>query len=96
MRVGLAIDTHSSPPVGDNLDGGGVDVLVGLDEVGSENGPEELGWSDRVLFCRDVCGLLHSISSDHDAIIRFRIAVMVRYGLNMLCPRLAHDVSMSP
>jgi hypothetical protein len=40
--------------VGDDVGVRGVDVLVFLDEVGAQDGAEELGGSDRVLLGEDV------------------------------------------
>lgn len=45
----LAVDGHSGPSVHDDVDMGGVDVLVGFDEMVADYGGEELGRSDRVL-----------------------------------------------
>lgn len=51
--MGLAIDGHACPSVGYDLDVGGVDVGVFLDEVSGENGGKELRWIHGVLFCKD-------------------------------------------
>lgn len=53
VRVREVVDDHAGPAVGDGLDMGDVDVGVLLDEVGGNNGGEELGWRDRVLFGKD-------------------------------------------
>lgn len=37
MRMGLAVDRHPRPLVHDDLDLGGMNVLVGIDEVGSHS-----------------------------------------------------------
>lgn len=54
VRVGLAVNVHARPAVGDDVGVRGVDVLVFLDEVGAQDGAEELGGSDRVLLGEDV------------------------------------------
>ena len=69
--VWLSINGHARPPVLDDLDVCGVDVRVGLDEVGSDNGCEELGRCDRVLLGEDVAGLLLGVGGyDYGVVCR--------------------------
>lgn len=56
VGVGLAVNDHARPAVGDDLDVGGMDVRVGSGEVVGEDGAEELGGSNRVLLGRDCRG----------------------------------------
>lgn len=58
VRVWLAVDVHAHPAVGDDVDVRGVDVAVLLDEVGAEDGAEELWRVDGGLLGRDVNGVL--------------------------------------
>ena len=74
MRVRLATNGHSSPPVGDNLDPGGVDVLVPLDEVGSNDSTEKLGRRDGMLLGHDVNGVLHGVCGYDNAVVRFCVS----------------------
>ena len=67
--VWLSINGHARPPVLDDLDVCGVDVRVGLDEVGSDNGCEELGRCDRVLLGEDVAGLLLGVGGYDNGVV---------------------------
>jgi hypothetical protein len=67
--VWLSINGHACPPVLDDLDVCGVDVRVGLDEVSSDNGCEELGGCDRVLLGEDVASLLLGVGGYDDRIV---------------------------
>jgi hypothetical protein len=51
-----------------------MDVLVCRDEVISQDGGEELGGLDRVLFGENVCCLLLGVGSDDDRVVGFCIA----------------------
>jgi hypothetical protein len=62
--------------VGDDVSVCGVDVLVFLDEVGAQDGAEELGGSDRVLLGEDVDGVLDRVGSDNDAVVGLGVAVV--------------------
>lgn len=70
----LAIYGQPSPSVRDNLDPGGMDVLVLLNEMGSHNCTEKLGRRDRVLLGHDVDGVLHGICGYDDAIVGFCVS----------------------
>lgn len=74
VRVGLAIDVHAHPAVGDNVDVGGMDVAVLLDEVVTEDGAEDLRSSHGVLLRGDVDGVLNGVGRDHDAVIGASVA----------------------
>ena len=77
VRVRLAIDDETGPAVRDHVDVRKVDVAVGLDEVGSEDGSEQLGRSHWVLLGEDVDGVLDGIGSHDDAVIGFGVAIYV-------------------
>lgn len=66
--------------MGDDVDLSGMNVLVSIDEVSSDNGTKQLGRSDRMLFGHDVDCVLHGIGSDHNAIIGLRVAILVNPG----------------
>lgn len=61
----LAINDHALPAVGDDLDMRFVDVGVLFDEVVTEDGGEEFGRSDRVLFREDIDGVFLGVGG-HD------------------------------
>lgn len=73
MWVWLAINGDSGPSVLDDLDVGGVDVLVSLDKMCAEDRGEQFWWVDRVLLCLDVDGVLHRIGRNNDAVIGSRV-----------------------
>lgn len=75
MWVGLALNSHSCPSVGDDFDVSNMDVLVGLDEVGSQDGSEQLGRSDWVLLRNNVGGILHGVCCDDGAVVCIGVAV---------------------
>ena len=75
VRVWLAVDGHAVPAVGDDVGMGGVDVRVCLDEVGGEDGAEELGGCDGVLFGEDVDGVFDGVCGDDDAVVCFGVPV---------------------
>lgn len=54
---------------------GDVDVWVGLDEVGSQDGGEELRGRDGMLFGEDVDGVFDGVCGDNHAVVGFCIAV---------------------
>ena len=62
--------------MGDDVSVRSVDVFVFLDEVGAQNGAEELWGSDRVLLGEDVDGVLDRVSSDNDAVVGLSVAVV--------------------
>lgn len=76
MGVGLAVNVHARPAVGDDVSVRGVDVLVFLDEVGSQDGAEELWGSDGVQLGQDVDGVLDRVGSDNDAVVGLGVAVV--------------------
>lgn len=76
VRVRLAVDGHTGPTVGDDVDMGGVDVVVLGDEVGSKNGTKELGRSDGVLLGSDVDGVLDGVGCDNHAVVGLGVAVV--------------------
>lgn len=69
VRVRLAIDGHAGPAVLDDFDVRGVDVGVGLEEVGAEDGGEELRGVDGVLLRLDVGGVFDGVGGDDDAVV---------------------------
>lgn len=75
VGVGLAVDLHAHPAVGDDVDVGGVDVGVLLDEVCAEDGAEQLGGSDGLLLGGDVDGVLDGVGGDDDAVVGLGVAV---------------------
>lgn len=75
VRVRLAVDGHTGPAVGDDVDMGGVDVVVLGDEVASKNGAEELGGSDGILLGGDVDGVLDGVGCDNDAVVGLGVAI---------------------
>lgn len=81
----FAIDGHPRPSVGDDLHLGGVYMFISLDEMGGEDGAEELRGSNGMLFRHDVGSLLHCIGSDYDAVVGFGIAILVSLRLNVPC-----------
>lgn len=58
-----------------DLDSGGMDVCVSLDEMGSDNGCEKFWWCDRVLLGHYVDRLLHRIGGYDHFVVGFGIAV---------------------
>lgn len=78
VGVGLAVDVHAHPAVSDDVDVGGVDVRVLLDEVGAEDGAEQLGGSHRVLLGSDVDGVLDGVGGDDDAVVGLGVAICMR------------------
>lgn len=78
VRVGLAVNVHARPAVGDDVGVRGMDVLVFLDEVGAQDGAEELGGSDGVLLGEDVDGILNRVGSNNYAIVGLGVAVVER------------------
>lgn len=69
VRVRLAADGHARPAVGDDLDVGGVDVAVRVDEVGAEDGGEELWGVDGVQLGGDEDCVLDGVGGDDDAVV---------------------------
>ena len=57
-----------------DFDVSGVDVLVGFDEVGSEDAGEELGGCDGVFFGFDVDYIFHRVRCDNDAVVCFCVS----------------------
>ena len=76
VRVWLAVDGQASPAVGDDVDVGGVDVVVFGDEVVPEDGAEEFGGSDGVLLGGDVNGVFDGVGCDDNAVIGRGVAGM--------------------
>lgn len=61
MWVWFSVDGQSRPSVLHDGDVCGMNVLVGLDEVGAEDGSELFGGIDWILLCNDVGGLFHCV-----------------------------------
>lgn len=78
VGVGLAVDVHAHPAVGDDVDVGGVDVRVLLDEVCAEDGAEHLGGGDGLLLSSDVDGVLNGVGGDDDAVVGLGVAVFMQ------------------
>ena len=60
--------------MGDDLDVGGGDVVVGIDEVGSEDTGEEFGRCDGVLFGKDIGCVFHAVGGYYDAVVGFGVS----------------------
>lgn len=75
VRVRLAVEVHAGPAVGDDLGLRGVNVVVAGDEVGAQDGAEQLGRSDWVLLGEDVDGLLDGVGRDNHAVVGLGVAV---------------------
>lgn len=73
--VRLAVDVQTGPAVGDDVNVRNVDVVVFLDEVGAEDGTEELRGSYWVLLCENVDGVFDRIGGDDDAVVSLCVAV---------------------
>lgn len=58
----------------DNLNPGGVDVLVLLDEMGRNNCSEKLGRRDRMLLGHDIDGVFHGVCGYDNAVVCFGIS----------------------
>lgn len=69
VRVRLAADLHARPAVRDDLDVGGVDVLVGVDEVRAQDGGKQLRRVDGVQLGGDEDGVLDGVGGDDDAVV---------------------------
>lgn len=69
VRMRLAPDLHARPAVRDDLYVGGVDVAVRLNEVGAEDGGEELRRVDGVLLGGDEDCVLDGVGGDDDAVV---------------------------
>lgn len=68
---------------------------IGFDEVGSEDGGEELGRGDRVFFCFDIDGVLHGVGGYDYAVVSFGVTVGLLAGTRRM-GRRSYDVSMEP
>lgn len=77
VRVGFASDIHARPAMCDNVGLSGVDVVVGLDEMRSQDRGEELGGRDRVLFGKDVDGVFDGVRGHDGAIVCLCIPVQL-------------------
>lgn len=75
VGVRLAINVHAHPAVGNNVNVGGVDVAVLLDEVVSEDGAEQLGGSNGLLLGGDVDSVLDGVGGHNDAVVGLGVAV---------------------
>lgn len=60
---------------------GSVDVLIRLDEVVRNKGPEQLGRVHWMLFGHDIDGILHRISRDNNAIVSLRVSEMSYFSI---------------
>lgn len=69
VRVGLPVDGHAGPAVGDDVDVDGVDVGVLLQEVGAEDAGVELRGVDGVLLRLDVDGVLDGVGGHDHTIV---------------------------
>jgi hypothetical protein len=58
----------------DDLDVGGMDVRVLVDEMIAEDCGELLGWVNGVLLCENVGGLLLGVGRDDDGVVGFGVA----------------------
>lgn len=80
----------------DDLDFGGVDVFVSLDEVGGDDGSEQLWRRDWILFGEHIDGVLCGISSDDNTVIGLGIAGSVNRIARLAGHYSSYEVSMSP
>lgn len=69
VRMRLPPNLHARPAVCDDLDIGGVDVAVFLNEVGAEDGGEQLRWVDGVLLGGNEDCVLDGVGGDNDAVV---------------------------
>lgn len=69
VRMRLSTNLHARPAVRDYLDVCGVDVAVGVDEVGAEDGGEKLRGVDGVQLGGDEDCVLDGVGGDDDAVV---------------------------
>ena len=81
--------------MGDNLDPGGVDVLVRLNEMGSNNCAEKLGRGDRMFLGHDVDGLLHGVCRYDNAIVCFCVTIPFQLGVMRSIARYIRGLDIS-
>ena len=97
MRVVLAVDSHATPAVDNDLDMCDVNVAVSVDEVLAENRSEELGRVNGVLFGKDVDSLLLGIGCDDGRVVCLCVAgVGQDKAQNTLMFGTTYDSSISP
>lgn len=93
----LAIDGHPGPTMSYDLDMGGMNMRVSLDEVRAEYACKKLRRGDWVLLGFNVDGVLHRISGNYNAIVGFGISgEIVRFRDCNLSKENKYDVSISP
>ena len=73
VRVRFAVDSHAGPAVGDDVDMGGVDVAVFLDEVRSDDRSKDFGGCDGVLFGEDEDCVFDGVCGNDDAVVGFGV-----------------------
>ena len=73
--MGLAVNVHPRPAVADDVDVSGMDVLVLLNEVCAEDGAEQLGGVNGVLFGGNVNGVLDGVGCDNDTVVGLGVTV---------------------
>lgn len=73
MGMGLAVDVHSNPPVGDDLDVGNVDVAVLLNEMLAQERGKPFRWIDGMLLGHDEDGVFDGVGGDYDTVIGVRV-----------------------
>lgn len=61
--------------MGDDVDMSGVDVAVFLDEVRPNNGSEDFGGCDGVLFGEDEDCVLDGVCGDDDAVVGLGVSI---------------------
>ena len=69
VGVGLAVDDHARPAVDGDVDVGGRDVGVFVEEVLAQDAGVQLGRVDGVLLGLDVDGVLDGVGSDNHAVV---------------------------
>ena len=69
--------------MGDNLGPGRMDVLVLLNEMGSNDCSKKLRRGDRMLLGQDVDGIFHGICGYDDAVVCF--GVSITFQLRVIC-----------
>jgi hypothetical protein len=71
----LSVNCHTGPSLLDDLDVGGVDMRVGLDEVVANDRGKEFDRCDWVLFCEDVACLLLCVCRDNNGVVGFGVPI---------------------
>ena len=79
----------------DNLDPGGMDVLVRLNEMGSNDCSKKLGRRDRMLLGHNVDGVLHGVCRYNDAVVCFGVSIPSQLRVICNIPRYLRGLDIS-